>query len=140
MSVVEGSAGHAEDRLTVDQAQPRHSIWNTVSLSAVPRSRCRPRSLKQFLKPERIGLRHAGPVVLRAEWRDRGGLVEPDIGVELLRQGCIGVVAHQLCVRPIDDTDEALQLGLQKATTQRLITLHGGKDVFATSRPWKERA
>ena len=79
-------------------------------------------------------------MVLRAEWRDRGGLVEPDVGIELLRQGRIGVVAHQLCVRPIDDADEALQLGLQKATTQRLITLHGGKDVFATSRPWKERA
>src|SRR5215217_3599392 len=83
----------------------------------------RPRTLKQFLKPERIGLRHAGPMVLRAEWRDRGGLVEPDVGIELLRQGCIGVVAHQLCVRPIDDTDEALQLGLQKPATQRLITV-----------------
>src|SRR3954469_16690589 len=75
------------------------------------------------LKSERIGLGHAGPMVLRAEWRDRGGLVEPDIGIELLRQGCIGVVAHQLCVRAIEDADEALQLRLQKTATQRRITV-----------------
>src|SRR3954464_7672550 len=49
----------------------------------------------QFLQPERISLRHAGPVVLGAERRDGSGLVEPHVGIKLLRQGCIGGVAHQ---------------------------------------------
>jgi hypothetical protein len=46
------------------------------------------------LEPERVGFWHARLGMLRSEGRDGRCLIEPDIGIELLRQRSIGVVAQ----------------------------------------------
>src|SRR5438445_12733355 len=73
------------------------------------------------LQAERIGVGHAGLGVFGSERRRRRGLVEPDEGVELLRQRGIGVVAHQLGIGPVDNPYEPLQPGLQKASAECLV-------------------
>src|SRR3954452_3900232 len=74
-----------------------------------------------MLQPKWICLRGTSLRVLRPERRQGRGLVEPDEGVELLRQGGVGVVAHPLGVGPGDDADEALQARLQEAAAERLV-------------------
>src|SRR4051812_31754885 len=73
------------------------------------------------LQAKWIGVGHASPSVLRSERRYRGGLVEPDKGVELLRQRCGGVMTHQLSIRPVNNSDEPFQPRLQQASPQRLV-------------------
>src|SRR3954470_13630004 len=58
--------------------------------------------------PERIGLRHALPLLHRQR-RHRAGLLEPNICIELVRQRSIEIVARKLGLRPIDHADGALQ-------------------------------
>src|SRR5690606_5123116 len=59
-------------------------------------------------EPERIGLRDPARQ-LGGESGDGGGLVEPDVFVELPRQDRLEVVALKLGVGPIDDADGALE-------------------------------
>src|SRR3954471_15493402 len=67
----------------------------------------RPASLA-CLDTERVGLGRAELAVL-AERRHGAGLLEPDIGVELVGQHGVEVVADALRVRPVDDPDCTLE-------------------------------
>src|SRR6202011_5300396 len=68
-----------------------------------------PARMAWFSKPERVGFGDAGFCMLRSDGGDRGGLVEPEKGIELLRERRVGVMAHQFGVGPIDHADKALQ-------------------------------
>ncbi len=58
---------------------------------------------------ERVGVRHTGNGRGR-QWCDcLGGLVEPDVLVELARQLGFEVVTEKLCLRTVDHTDRALE-------------------------------
>src|SRR3954469_15120879 len=67
----------------------------------------RPASLA-CLDTERVGLGRAEFAVL-AERRHGPGLLEPDIGVELVGQHGVEVVAHALRVGSVDHPDRALE-------------------------------
>jgi hypothetical protein len=59
--------------------------------------------------------------MLRTEWSDRARLVEPYIGVKLLGQDCLAVVAPQLSIGTVDHADEALQPRLGEAAAERFV-------------------
>src|SRR5437868_4903168 len=70
-----------------------------------------------FLQTEWIGLFSAFALHC-PQWRYRMGFVEPDPGVELLRQDRGRIMAPALGVGTIDDADEALQPGLRQPPAQ----------------------
>src|SRR5215207_4251630 len=59
--------------------------------------------------------------MLGTQGGDGRGLVEPDIGIELLRQGSIRVVAQEFCLGPVDHADEPLQARLEQALAKRIM-------------------
>src|SRR5215204_2968294 len=59
--------------------------------------------------------------MLGTQGGDGRGLVEPDIGIELLRQGSVRVVAQEFCLGPVDHADEPLQARLEQAMAKRIM-------------------
>src|SRR3954468_7341053 len=74
------------------------------------------------LKPEWISVRQPRLAVFRLQWSDRRSLVEPDKGIELLRQRSLRIVAHQLGIGPINDPDEPLQTRFEQPPPERFVT------------------
>src|SRR5207247_8319783 len=68
-----------------------------------------PRSLRS----EGIGIGHSSRLGV-AKGRDSGGAIEPYIFVKLPRQAGLEIVAGKLALRPIDDTDRALEARRQE--------------------------
>ena len=46
------------------------------------------------------------------KWRHRTGLLEPDIGIELVGEDSLEIVAQEFCFWPVDNPDGALEPGL----------------------------
>src|SRR3954467_4527921 len=74
-------------------------------------------NLASHLFAEWIGIRHARAPMFGSEWYHGLCFVKPDIGIELLGQDGLAVVAPELCVGPVDHADEALQPRLREAAT-----------------------
>src|SRR4051794_24196425 len=53
--------------------------------------------------------------------RHCGCLIEPDEGIELLRQRDLSVMARQFRIRPVDDTDKSLESWLEESAAQRFM-------------------
>ena len=99
------SAAKSISRFRSCGARPFYHCWSTI---AVMNSLLAVRTPMPVLglQPERIGIRHAPPFVLRTQRRHSRCFVEPGKSVELLCQRRLGVVAHQLGLGAIDHTDK----------------------------------